>query len=222
MKPSGPPTTLTELTQPISDYPLCDKDTPACTARIDAAIPLIYSKLNALTSRNLAPVIVRIDTIRKDDKGWWANGPAVWDEADEQNTNAVGLGMAFGALSLLSGNSPLGALADGANVGSSMSTNQTGRCLTSADHLFKGVGEVQIFLEKPNITSLEGFEEGRYVKVEFNRDFWKFEKGGLFDSVSTFYSPGNQSFGKVSLHSVAATVTPMSPPKLFKYCLPSK
>ena len=219
--PPPPPTSLTELTQPISEFPDCDSNVPSCSERIDAAYSQIYDQLNSLTSRNLSPVIVRIDTIRKTKDGWWANGPAVWDKAGEQNQNAVGTGMAAGMLSLLSGSSPLGALEDGANVGAGLATREEGKCLTSGDALFKGVSEVQIFLESPNIPSLDGFEEGKFVRVEFSGNFWKFQKGGLFDEVSSFSSPGNKSFGSVSLHSVGATVTPVAEPKLYEYCLPS-
>lgn len=216
--PPPPPATLTELTQPLSLYPRCDTDVPACSVRVDEAYAQIYGRLNSLISRNLAPIVVRIDTIRQDDKGWWANGPAVWDKAGEQNQAAVGAGMAAGFLSLLSGRSPLGALEDGANVGAGLATKHEGSCLTSADSSFRGVSEVQIFLEKPNITSLDGFEKGKYVRVEFTGNFWPFKQGGIFDKVSSISSPGNKSFGSVSLHSVGARVSPVPEPELFEYC----
>lgn len=219
--PPPPPASLTELTEPLSLYPSCDSSVPACKARIDEAYPQIYDRLNSLLSRNLAPVVVRIDTIRESDGGWWANGPAVWDKAGEQNQAAVGAGMATGFLSLLSGSSPLGAVEDGANVGASLATKEEGKCLTSADSSFKGVSEVQVFLEKPKISTLDGFEKGKFVRVEFSGKFWPFKQGGMFDEVSNIYSPGRKSFGSVSLHSVGATVTPVSEPELFEHCLSS-
>jgi hypothetical protein len=219
--PPPPPATLEELTKPLTAIPICDRSAPACKEELKSAYEEAYSSLNSILDRNVHSVIMRVDKITGSaSDGYESNGVVVWDPVAENNRGAVGSGLAMGIVSLLGGSSPLEAVGSAADATASGYDSKTqGKCLLSADQSFKGFGEVQLFLNTPNLTSLKGYEEGSYVKVTFVGSFLPFRNSGMFDQNSWISrEPGESNFGTVTLYSVGATVTPAIKPKLHLYC----
>ena len=228
--PPPPPATLTQLTEPFSSYPFCDTTLPACKVKEQTADEAILPQLASIASPGIQPLTMRIDDITQQDKKTWnVSGDVVWDEAGDANSAAFGIGAAAAGLSLLSGRSPLGAIADGTSVGKSLSTDQDNKCLTSADPNFKGFGKVTLYIRAVRLATLDGFEEGKYLRVDLSSSLLPFREGnGMFDTErSSFFAPSNFSggetgFGTVSLDAQGSSAQVVPAPKLYRYCPPAR
>lgn len=228
--PPPPPASLTELTEPFASYPFCDTTTPACKAKEQSADEAILPQLASIASPGIQPLVMRIDDISQQDKNTWnVSGDVVWDEAADANSAAFGIGAAAAGLSMLSGRSPLGAIADGTSVGKSLSTDRDNKCLTSADPNFKGFGKISLYISDVRLATLDGFEEGKYLRLDLGSSLLPFREGdGMFDTErSQFFSPSNFSggqtgFGTVRLYAKSASAQVVPAPKLYEYCPPAR
>lgn len=228
--PPPPPASLTELTEPFASYPFCDSSIPACKVKEQSANEAILPQLASISSPGIQPLVMRIDSISQQDRNTWnVSGDVVWDEAADQNSAAFGIGAAAAGLSLLGGRSPLGAIVDGTSVGKSLSTDQADKCLTSADPNFKGFGEITLYIKDVRLSTLDGFEEGKYLRVDLGSSLLPFRKGdSIFDTErSKFFPPSNFSggktgFGTVRLNSQGTSAEVVPSPKLYEYCPPAR
>lgn len=209
--PAPPPSiTISEVGSLFSNISCAPEEyeEPACNKAFQAAFEEAGNKMMGV---ELKPFIARITNVTESSNvkdTWDIRARVAWDQAHEDGSLSIRLGIITGALTLGEGGGSL--VKDGIS-------KPRGECLTSANKDYSGVAAIDLVSYETTIPSLSGIKEGAFVVIS-GGDL--IPMNHELDSLrTTYHIGGNGFFGTVSLGINRPTATLAKVEHVYKRCL---